>query len=348
MPLNRRQFLTASLGSLALITALSKKTSAQPSSLIKPRKLKPGSGVGLVSPAGTTYVTEDINIVQDAVKTLGLVPYLAPHLLDKYGYLAGKDQDRAKDINEFFADSNIDILLPIRGGWGCARILPYLDYDLIKNNPKIIIGFSDLTALLMAIYTQSGLVTFHGPNGMTSWRTTQVNSFKKALFTEEKIIFKNQRDGDDDNRLMQVKNRIQTITSGIARGKIIGGNLSVLSGIIGSPYVPNFNNHILFIEDVGEDIYRIDRMITHLKVAGILDTISGFIFGECTNCLPSGGYASLTLEEVLNDHIKPLGIPAWMGAKIGHIEPILTFPMGVEVEINADTGTINYFESGVV
>ena len=123
MPLNRRQFLTTSLGSLALISALSKKTSAQRSSFIKPRKLKPGSGVGLISLAGTTYLTEDIYIVQDAVKALGLVPYLAPHLLDKYGYLAGKDQDRAKDINEFFADSNIDILLPIRGGWGCARIL---------------------------------------------------------------------------------------------------------------------------------------------------------------------------------------------------------------------------------
>ena len=348
MPLNRRQFLTASLGSLALIATLSEKTSAQPSSLIKPRKLKPGSGVGLVSPAGTTYVTEDINIVQDAVKALGLVPYLAPHLLDQYGYLAGKDQDRAKDINKFFAEPNIDILLPIRGGWGCARILPYLDYNLIKNNPKVMVGFSDLTALLMAIYTQSGLVTFHGPNGMTSWRTAQVNSFKKALFTEEKINFKNQRDRDDDNRLMQVKNRIQTITPGTARGKIIGGNLSVLSAIIGSPYVPDFTNHILFIEDVGEDIYRIDRMITHLKVAGILDKISGFIFGECTNCLPSGGYASLTLEEVLNDHIKPLAIPAWMGAQIGHIEPILTFPMGVEVEINANNGTITYLESGVI
>ncbi|WP_107670303.1 LD-carboxypeptidase [Cyanothece sp. BG0011] len=345
---NRRQFLTASLGSLTLLTSIYSTASAQNNSLIKPRKLKAGSGVGLVSPAGATFNTKDINIVQDAVKALGLVPYLAPHLLAQYGYLAGKDEDRANDINRFFADPNIDLILPIRGGWGCARILPYLDYNLIKNNPKIIIGFSDLTTLLIAIYTQSGLVTFHGPNGLTSWRTQQVNSFQKALFTEEKISFKNEQDSDDNDRLMQVKNRIQTITPGTARGKIIGGNLSVLSAIIGSPYVPDFKDYILFIEDVGEDIYRIDRMITHLKVAGILDKISGFIFGECTNCLPNGGYASLTLEQVLNDHIKPLGIPAWMGAQIGHIEPILTFPMGVEVEINANNGTINYLESGVI
>jgi muramoyltetrapeptide carboxypeptidase len=348
MPLSRRQFFTASLGSLTLVSSLSQTMFAANPAIIKPPKLKPGSGVGLVSPAGTTFITEDINIVQDAVKALGLVPYLAPHLLDQYGYLAGKDQDRAADINQFFADPKIDILLPIRGGWGCARILPYLDYNLIKNNPKIIVGFSDLTALLMGIYTQSGLVTFHGPNGLTSWRTDQVNSFKKALFTDEKITFKNQRDGDDNNRLMQVKNRIKTITSGTAKGKFIGGNLSVLSGIIGSPYVPDFTGHILFIEDVGENIYRIDRMITHLKVAGILDKLSGFIFGQCTNCLPDGDYASLTLEQVLNDHIKPLGIPAWFGAQIGHIEPILTFPMGVEVEINANAGTINYLESGVI
>ncbi|EAZ90159.1 S66 peptidase family protein, partial [Crocosphaera chwakensis] len=187
MSFNRRQFLTASLGSLTLLTSIYSKASAQNNSIIKPRKLKAGSGVGLVSPAGATFTTEDINIVQDAVKALGLVPYLAPHILDQYGYLAGKDKDRANDINRFFADPNIDLLLPIRGGWGCARILPYLDYNLIKNNPKIIIGFSDLTTLLMAIYTQSGLVTFHGPNGLTSWRTAQVNSFKQALFTNKKI-----------------------------------------------------------------------------------------------------------------------------------------------------------------
>ncbi|MDJ0659199.1 MAG: LD-carboxypeptidase [Crocosphaera sp.] len=348
MSFNRRQFLTTSLGSLTLLTSLYSTASAQNSSVIKPRKLKPGSGVGLVSPSGTTFITEHIDIVQDAVKALGLVPYIAPHILDQYGYLAGKDQDRANDINRFFADPKIDLILPIRGGWGCARILPYLDYNLIKNNPKIIIGFSDLTTLLMAIYTQSGLVTFHGPNGMTSWRENQVTSFKQALFTDKKISFRNEKASEDNDRLMQVKNRITTINSGTAKGKIIGGNLSVLSAIIGSPYVPDFSGHILFIEDVGENIYRIDRMITHLKVAGILDKISGFIFGECTNCLPDGGYASLTLEQVLTDHIKPLEIPAWMGATIGHIEPILTFPMGVEVEINADTGTINYLESGVI
>ena len=152
MSFNRRQFLSASLGSLAILSSIHSLASAQNSPIIKPRKLKAGSGVGLISPAGTTNITEHIDIVEDAVKALGLVPYLGSHLLDQYGYLAGKDQDRADDINQFFADPRIDILLPIRGGWGCARILPYLDYNLIKNNPKIVIGFSDLTTLLIALY----------------------------------------------------------------------------------------------------------------------------------------------------------------------------------------------------
>lgn len=348
MRLNRRQFVTNTLASLIITSSLLQTKVIANTSVLKPRKLKPGSGVGLVSPAGTTFITEDINIVQDAVKALGLVPYLAPHVLDKYGYLAGNDRDRAADINQFFADARIDLVLPIRGGWGCARILPYLDYELIKNNPKIIVGFSDLTALLIAIYTKTGLITFHGPNGFSSWRTDQVKSFRETLFLGNKINFANQRDADDNNRLMQVKNRIRTINPGTARGKLIGGNLSVLSAIVGSPYVPDFKGHILFVEDVGENIYRIDRLLTHLKVAGILDDLSGFIFGQCTNCLPDGDYASLTLEEVIDDHIKPLGIPAWSGAQIGHIEPILTLPMGIEVDINADVGTINYLESGVI
>ncbi|GBF81124.1 S66 peptidase family protein [Aphanothece sacrum] len=347
MAVNRRQFLTISLTSLASLTYLSQPVMSANSSIIKPKRLKAGAGVGLISPAGATFIKEDIEIVKEAVKSLGLIPYTAPHLLDKYGYLGGKDKDRAGDINQFFADPNIEILLPIRGGWGCARILPYLDYNLIQKNPKIIIGFSDLTALIIGIYAKTGLVTFHGPNGFSSWRTEQVDSFKQVLFLGNKVTYKNQPDGDDANRLMTVKNRITTITPGTAKGKLIGGNLAVLSGILGSPYVPDFKNYILFVEDVGENIYRIDRFLTHLKIAGILDKLSGFIFGQCTNCLPDADYASLTLEEVLEDHIKPLGIPAWSGAQIGHLENIITFPIGINVEINANQGTITLLESAV-
>jgi muramoyltetrapeptide carboxypeptidase len=168
------------------------------------------------------------------------------------------------------------------------------------------------------------------------------------LFSGETVTFRNQVDGDDASRLMQVKNRIQTITPGRAQGRLIGGNLSVLSAMVGSPYLPDFKGAILFVEDVGENIYRIDRLLTHLKLAGILQDLQGFIFGQCVNCLPDGDYGSLTLEEVLRDHVQPLGIPAWSGAQIGHIENMQTLPIGIEVEIDAIAGTIIMLESAVM
>jgi muramoyltetrapeptide carboxypeptidase len=283
----------------------------------------------------------------DAVRGLELVPRPAPHVLDRYGYLAGQDRDRAADINQFFADPTVAALLPIRGDWGSARILPYLDYDLIRQNPKIIVGFSDLTALLLGITAQTGLVTFHGPNGFTAWRPNQTEPFQQVLFEGQALTFENSVAPEDRDRLMQVKFRIHTITPGQARGRLYGGNLSVLSGIVGSPYLPDFNGAILFLEDVGEPIYRIDRMLTQLKLAGILDKLAGFVFGQCTNCGPSSGYGALTLEEVLQDHIAPLGIPAWANAMIGHVEPIVTVPLGVEVAIDAERGRIQMLDAAI-
>lgn len=344
---SRRRVLIT-LGMISLVLASSAKTPSANPPLLKPKRLFNGAGVGLISPAGATFKKNEVNIVIDAVKALGLVPHLAPHLFDQYGYLAGKDQDRAADINRFFADDAIAILLPIRGDWGCSRILPYLDYELIRQNPKILVGFSDITALILGIYTKTGLVTFHGPNGLTSWRTEQTNWFRQVLFSGEKITFQNQKHPDDTNRLMQVENRIQTIDSGKAQGKLIGGNLTILASLVGTSYFPDTKGAILFVEDVGENIYRIDRLMTQLKLAGIFNQLSGFIFGQCINCLPSTEYGSLTLEEVIFEHIKPLKIPAWFGAQIGHLESMLTFPIGIEVEIDASLGQIRMLESGVV
>lgn len=315
--------------------------------LLKPTRLKPGSVVGIVSPASATFVREELNIVLDAVRSLGLVPRLAPHLLERYGYLGGLDRDRAADINQFFAAKEVAAILPIRGGWGCSRILPYLDYERILKNPKIIVGFSDVTALILAINARTNLVTFHGPNGLTSWNPSQTEYFRRVLFAADTVKFQNLKDEADQNRLMQVKYRIQTITPGVVRGRLIGGNLSVLSAIVGSPYLPDLNGAILFLEDVKENIYRIDRLMTHLKIAGVFDRLAGFIFGQCPDCLPDADYGSLTLEEVVWDHIQPLGIPAWYGAMIGHVETILTLPIGLNVEINASAGTIQMLEPAV-
>ena len=346
----RRHFLktvVASTTTSALASGFKLARAANPP-LLKPARLKPGSVVGIVSPGGANFVREELDIVLDAVRGLQLVPRLAPHLLDRYGYLAGKDRDRAADINQFFAEREVAAILPIRGGWGSSRILPYLDYKLIRQNPKIIVGFSDITALLVAIYAQTNLVTFHGPNGLTGWRQQQTEYFRRVLFAAEAVKFQNLKDSDDESRLMSVKNRIQTITPGRSRGKLIGGNLSVFSGIIGSPYMPDLRGAILFLEEVGENIYRIDRWMTHLKLAGVFDRLAGFIFGQCPNCSPDADYGSLTLEEVVWGNIQPLGIPAYYGAAIGHIETILTLPIGMDVEMDATTGTIQMLEPAVV
>jgi muramoyltetrapeptide carboxypeptidase len=246
-----------------------------------------------------------------------------------------------------FADASVAALLPIRGDWGSARVLPYLDYGLIRRNPKVLIGFSDISALLLGITAQAGLVTFHGPHGLTSWRSDQVMPLRQILFDGAALTYRNSPLAEDSDRLMAVRGRIHTITSGQTTGRLIGGNLSVISGIVGSPYLPDLQGSILFLEDIGEAPYRVDRMLTQLKLAGLLEQLAGFVFGQCTACGPSESYGSLTLEAILEDHIAPLEIPAWSGAWIGHVEPIWTLPIGMPITIDADAGTIQMTEAAV-
>jgi muramoyltetrapeptide carboxypeptidase len=156
--INRRNLLIGLAGTSSILVSPLKSAKASPPRLLKPKRLQAGSVVGIVSPASATFVREELEIVIDAVKALELVPRLAPHLLERYGYLAGKDKERAADINQFFSDVSVAAILPIRGGWGCSRILPYLDYKRIQQNPKIIIGFSDLTALILALNAKTNLV----------------------------------------------------------------------------------------------------------------------------------------------------------------------------------------------
>jgi muramoyltetrapeptide carboxypeptidase len=168
-----------------------------------------------------------------------------------------------------------------------------------------------------------------------------------VIFAGEAATLSNPKTENDRNVLTQIENRIQTITPGRARGRLLGGNLTVLTAILGSPYVPDFDGAILFVEDVGEAYYRIDRMMTQLRITGVLGRLRGFIFGTCSECTTGDGYASLTLEEIFADHIKPLGIPAWQGAMIGHGMPQWTLAVGLDVEIDATAGTIGMTEPAV-
>lgn len=343
--ISRRNFLNASLLTTYGFASMNFSIFDDKLKVIKPVALKKGDTIGLVCPAYSAFIREEVQITVESLQEMGFKVVQGKHIFDRYGYLAGKDEDRAADINEMFADKKIDAIMAMHGGWGCARILPLLDYKLIKKNPKVFIGYSDITALLLGIYSQTGLVTFHGPVGSSTWNSFSVDYFKNTLMEGSATKMSNPvKKGDS---LVQVEDRIYTITSGIAKGKLIGGNLTVLSHILGSKYVPDFKGAILFIEDVQEDTYRIDRMITQLKLAGILDQIAGFVFGKCTDCPPSKSYGSLTLEDIFEDHIKPLKIPAFSGAMIGHIKDKFTVPIGIEASIDATEGTIKLEESAV-
>lgn len=312
----------------------------------KPRRLRPGSVVGVVDPASATWDPFDVDIVVESLAALGLKAKLGAHLMDRRGYLAGRDEDRAADVMTMFTDPDVAAVHALRGGWGCARLLSHLDFDAIARNPKVLLGYSDITALLLPVFAKGGFVTFHGMNGASEWNRFNVDWFRRVLMQGEAVTMTNPMAAGD--QLVPVENRIRTITPGRARGRLIGGNLTVLTTIIGSGLLPDFDGAILFVEDVQEAPYRIDRMFAQLQLAGILRQVTGVIFGRCTKCTPGeGSYGSLTISDILDDYVKPLKVPAWEGAQIGHIDRQFIVPIGVQAEIDADRGSIRLLEPAV-
>jgi muramoyltetrapeptide carboxypeptidase len=345
MTINRRQLLT-NFGLAALVTQISPLVAhgkLSPNTILKPPRLQIGDMVGLIAPAGIIDA-QDIEDAKQSLSKLGLKVKIGAHILDRYGYLAGTDADRAQDINAMFSDRSVKAIIAMRGGWGCNRILPLLNYSLIRSHPKIFMGYSDITSLLLAINARSRVITFHGPVATSTWNQFTVDYLERILFNAEAVTMQNINTSEVPMEAIPITSGIYVPTK--ARGKLVGGNLSVLSAMVGSPYLPSWNKSILFVEEIGEDVYRIDRMLTQLKTAGILNQIAGFIFGQCNNC-SLGDEPSFTLMQVLQDHIIPLNIPAWYGSMIGHIKDKFTLPIGVEVEIDANFGTIRMLEAAV-
>ena len=217
--MNRRRFIGSGVATaaMAVLTPRSGPAAAASPSVIKPKRLAAGDTVGIVAPASATFNTVDLQIARESLEALGLKVQVGGHVLDRHGYLAGQDVDRAADINRFFADPAIRAVLPSRGGWGASRLLPSLDYDTIRRNPKIVLGYSDITALHMAIAAKTGLITFHGPNGMGRWDEFSVNWVRRVLFDGEAVTLENLHDKGEF--LVQTENRVQTITPGTARGR---------------------------------------------------------------------------------------------------------------------------------
>lgn len=312
---------------------------------VKPARLKAGDTVGLVMPSFAQWDPVPLDILLDTLKALGLNAKVGTHVLDRRGYFAGRDEDRAADLNAMFADPEVNAIHCVRGGWGAARLLPLLDWQMIARHPKILVGYSDITALLLSLHAKTGLVTFHGPVGASTWNAFNLDWMKRVLWNGEAAVFANLKEPDDT--LVPVRNRTRVITPGKARGRLLGGNLTVLTTIIGSGYLPDFNDCILFLEDVEEAPYSLDRMFTQLKLAGILSRAKAVVWGTCDKCGPGEGFGSLTIPDVLDDHVKPLGVPAFSGAMIGHVDRQFTLPLGVQVELDADAGTITMLEGAV-
>lgn len=301
-----------------------------------PPRLRVGDAVGLVTPAGAIFDPAEIREAEAAVEALGLRPVRGRNVLARHGYLGGTDEQRAADIMTMVRDDSVHAILALRGGWGCARLLPYLDYDAVRAHPKIVCGYSDITALLLGLYARSGLACFHGPVGTSTWDTFSTSYFRRVLFDGLPVSMPPPTPGD-----------VWTLTHGQASGRLVGGNLSVLSALVGTPYFPDLRGHILFLEEVGEEPYRIDRMLTQMRLAGVFEGLKGIVFGDCRNCAPDQGYVSLSLRQVFEDHFRRYGFPMFYGTAIGHIAGKFTVPVGVEAEMDASSGMLRLLEPAV-
>jgi len=304
--------------------------------IIKPNKLKPNDTIGLVCPAG--FITkEKLKQTKQTLKLLGFKSYNTDVVLNRYGYLAGADKDRVSDLNNMFANKDIDAILAIRGGYGCSRIINNVDYNLINKNPKIFIGYSDITAILNSIYQYSNLITFHGIVG-----TSNFNKYTRQSFTN---LFINNK-----NTIYSEKNiKPIIINKGNAIGKLVGGNLSIITSLLSTNYEINFTDKIVFIEEIEEAPYKIDRMFTQLLLSEKLQKAKAIILGSFNNCDFNNNDISeknsLSLHEVFIDRLKPLDIPIISNFSFGHINSQAIFPIGVNVEINTDNMFLKLLES---
>lgn len=315
--------------------------------LIKPVRLKKGDTIALVTPG--SYITEHEKEESiDNLRNLGFNVTYSDRLMQKNGYFSATDKERAADLNEMFARKDVQGIMCARGGYGCARILNFLDYDLFQDNPKPLIGFSDVTALHYAIYKKSNLVTFHGPVSISTFNSFSIKNFQDVLIDPtEQLVLENSSAGINNNPY-----GITVISEGTAEGELIGGNLSIAVSLIGTEFDIDYSGKIIFLEEFMEEPYRIDRMMTQMIQAGKFEDAKGIALGVFKLCEPSKSNtsfdSSFSLMEVLKDRLGNLGIPVIYGLSFGHVVDKFTIPVGVMAELNTDNQELKLLESGVL
>lgn len=348
MAISRRQFFAAAGATViaAGVSGRSLAASAGRLPTIKPSRLRAGMTVGLVTPASNVPENEELYAAMELVESLGFNAKPASNLFSRTQYLAGSDAQRAADLNAMFADDDVDAIFCVRGGYGSGRLLRDLDYDVIRANPKILMGYSDITALLNSINLHTGLLTFHGPIAGTNFTEYTLDQYQRVLVSpSNQTRIGEPPPFDASPGIVERTNRLTPIISGTAEGQLIGGNLSLLVTLMGTPYEPVFDDGILILEDVSEPPYSVDRMLTHLWLTGKLERLAGVVLGKFTD----DDYDSNTfsMEEVLRDRFEPLGIPTLRGVMIGHVDDQTVVPIGARARLDVDAGSLTLLESAV-
>jgi len=314
--------------------------------LIKPPRLNKGDLVGLVAPGG---YTSDASI-QKAVKNIEALGFRVKpgnYLREVWGNYGGTVAARIADLHGMFRDPDVKAIWAIRGGSGCISLLKHLDFELIRKHPKILLGYSDITALHLAIHRHAGVVTFHGPVA-SSTASSYSNEHMLAVLMDPRASYTIPMSAENARRALQEPQyAIRTVHEGRATGPLMGGNLSLVSALAGTPYAADFRDSLLFIEEVNEEPYRIDRWMTQLDLAVGLDKAAGVMIGICENCGPQGNGSSLTLDETLDVHLQPLRVPAVSGYSFGHIRNQFTIPVGVRATLDTAAQTITLLEPAV-
>ncbi len=361
MPIKRRRFIssvaTAAVAPLAVKSSFAATSAAEASyiaaparsaAVVLPTELQPGSKIGIACPSSSATSKELEGFVQ-VCQAHGLTPVLGRNINKRSGYLSASDQDRADEMMEFVEDASVHAIVCARGGYGVMRILPMLDYTAIRQAGKVIMGFSDITALLIAANQLSGIVTFHGPVASSTFDEFTINGFTKVVMPSIVQMATQSADVVPAPFIFQ-DDRITTFSGGLGRGRLTGGNLSMVVSTLGTKYEIDTTNAILFLEEINEEPFRIDRMLTQLWLAGKLQTCKGIVMGNFRNCEAKGlsiTGPSYTLQQVIEQRTGDLGIPVVYGLPFGHVRSKLTIPIGIEAEVDATKKSLRFLSVAV-
>jgi muramoyltetrapeptide carboxypeptidase len=350
--MKRRNFTKSMAAGLLTIGSELPRLSAEEGSgicrrrnLLKPVRIEAGSTISLIAPSSPISEEKYLKALNN-INSLGFVVKPGKFVLEKTGYLAGTEKQRLEDLHSAFADPETTAVWCIRGGYGSARMLPSIKYDLIRKHSKPFIGYSDVTALHIALHQKAGLVTYHGPVAASDFTEPTVLHFRNMLMLP---TFGYTVHAPKPSDLMRGDEYMPyVVVPGIAEGPLMGGNLSLLSALIGTDFAPNYAGKLVFIEDVGEKPYRIDRMLTQLLQGSNLNKAAGIMLGVFSDCVAKPDDSSWTLKQTLIDRLAPLRIPVMYGFPFGHISDQATLPYGLVARMDTSVGALTFLETGAV